>query len=34
MKPHVGWAYMKYMWESHPHLPDISIDILRELDQV
>jgi 5'-3' exoribonuclease 1 len=32
--PSVSWSYMKYLWESHPHLPEISIDILREWDKV
>jgi len=25
---------MKYLWESHPVLPDISIEILREWDNI
>tara|TARA_B100000925_G_C21777679_1_gene374870 strand:- start:172 stop:651 length:480 start_codon:yes stop_codon:yes gene_type:complete len=32
--PNVHWAYMKYLWESHPVLPDISIEILREWDNI
>lgn len=33
-KPDIGWSYMKYMWEGHPHLPEIPINILREWDKL
>ena len=25
-----SWAYCKYFWESHPHLPHIDVDELVE----
>jgi 5'-3' exonuclease len=28
------WAFCRYFWESHPLLPDISLDKLSELDDV
>jgi 5'-3' exonuclease len=31
--PDVHWSYMKYLWESHPQLPHISLEILREWDK-
>lgn len=30
--PDVSWSFLKYIWEAHPHLPEIPIHILREWD--
>ena len=30
----INWAYVKYMWEAHPSLPKIPLNILREWDKL
>ena len=30
----INWSYMRYIWEAHPALPKISIDTLREWDNI
>ena len=30
----INWSYMRYIWEAHPVLPKISIDTLREWDNI
>ena len=27
-----SWAYLKFMWEAHPHLQEIPLEVLDEWD--